>query len=178
MRCRSLFLTLLALLLPAVSSAQPRGLRPADFYKEGTIEDVALRPQGDLVAFTAMTIVDAQGLTEYEFGGPPWEQRETYRRLSPISYVEHVTIPTLILHSENDYRTPIGDGAQWLMALKKRRVPVEMVRYPRSTHDLSRTGEPWLLVDRLERIRNWFAYWWNQQPAPPSTPPTPAGVAR
>ena len=40
------------------------------------------------------------------------------------------------------------------MALKKRKVPVEMVRYPRSTHDLSRTGEPWLLVDRLERHVN------------------------
>ena len=30
-------------------------------------------------------------------------------------------------------------------------MPVELVAYPRSTHDLSRTGEPWLLVDRLER---------------------------
>ena len=102
---------------------------------------------------------DAQPLTEFEFNGPPWEQRELYRRLSPISYVEKVTIPTLIIHSENDYRTPIADGEQWFMALKKRKVPVEMVRYPRSTHDLSRTGEPWLLVDRLERIRSWFDYW-------------------
>jgi len=25
--------------------------------------------------------------------------------------------------------------------------------------DLSRTGEPWLLVDRLGRIRQWFGYW-------------------
>jgi hypothetical protein len=33
------------------------------------------------------------------------------------------------------------------------------VRYPRSNHDLSRTGEPWLLVDRLGRIRQWMAYW-------------------
>jgi len=38
-------------------------------------------------------------------------------------------------------------------------VPVEMVRYPRSSHGLSRTGEPWLLVDRLERIRSWFEHW-------------------
>ena len=37
--------------------------------------------------------------------------------------------------------------------------PVELVRYPRSTHDLSRSGEPWLLVDRLGRLRQWFAYW-------------------
>ncbi len=102
---------------------------------------------------------DAQGLTEYEFYGTPWEQRELYRRLSPISYVENVTAPTLIIHSENDYRTPIGDGEQWFMALKKRGVPVELVRYPRSSHGLSRGGEPWLLVDRLERLSSWFAHW-------------------
>jgi len=102
---------------------------------------------------------DAQGLTEYEFYGPPWEQRELYRRLSPITYVENVTAPTLIIHSENDYRTPIADGEQWFVALKKNSVPVEMVRYPRSSHGLSRGGEPWLLVDRLERLRTWFVYW-------------------
>jgi dipeptidyl aminopeptidase/acylaminoacyl peptidase len=104
---------------------------------------------------------DAQGLTEYEFRGPPWEQRDLYRRLSPISYVENVTAPTLIIHSENDYRTPIGDGEQWFMALKKRGVPVELVRYPRSSHGLSRSGEPWLLVDRLERLRSWFVHFLN-----------------
>ena len=105
---------------------------------------------------------DAQGLTEYEFFGPPWERRDLYRRLSPISYVENVTAPTLIIHSENDYRTPIGDGEQWFMALKKRGIPVEMVRYPRSSHGLSRSGEPWLLVDRLERIRSWFDSYLNR----------------
>ncbi|MBT8398660.1 MAG: S9 family peptidase [Gemmatimonadetes bacterium] len=107
---------------------------------------------------------DAQGLTEFEFFGPPWEERDLYRRLSPISYVENVSAPTLIIHSENDYRTPIGDGEQWFMALKKRQVPVEMVRYPRSSHGLSRTGEPWLLVDRLERIRSWFVHFLIQIP--------------
>ena len=107
---------------------------------------------------------DAQGLTEHEFEGEPWERREIYRRLSPITYVENVTAPTLIIHSEDDFRTPIGDGEQWFMALKKRRVPVEMVRYPRSSHGLSRSGEPWLLVDRLERIRSWFVHWLVKTP--------------
>jgi dipeptidyl aminopeptidase/acylaminoacyl peptidase len=107
---------------------------------------------------------DVQGLTEFEFMGPPWEQRDLYRRLSPISYVENVTAPTLIIHSENDYRTPIGDAEQWFMALKKRGVPVEMVRYPRSSHGLSRTGEPWLLVDRLERIKSWFQHFLIEEP--------------
>ena len=106
---------------------------------------------------------DAQRLTEYEFFGAPWERRDLYRRLSPISYVENVTAPTLIIHSEQDYRTPIGDAEQWFMALKNLGVPVEMVRYPRSSHGLSRTGEPWLLVDRLERIRSWFGHWLIEQ---------------
>lgn len=102
---------------------------------------------------------DAQGLTDYEFFGPPWEQRELYRRLSPISYVEKVTAPTLIIMGEEDYRTPISDNEQWFMALKLRKVPVELARYPRSAHGLSRDGEPWLLVDRQERIRSWFVHW-------------------
>ncbi len=102
---------------------------------------------------------DAQRLTEYEFDGEPWEVRELYRRLSPLSYVENVYAPTLIVQSENDYRTPMPDAEQWYMALKKRGVPAELARYPRSTHDLSRTGEPWLLVDRLNRIKTWFEHW-------------------
>lgn len=106
---------------------------------------------------------DAQGLTEYEFYGAPWEQRELYRRLSPISYVENVTAPTLIIHSEEDWRTPMTDAEQWYIALKKMKVPVEFVRYPRSSHGLSRTGEPWLLVDRLERKRSWFDHWLNNE---------------
>ncbi len=117
---------------------------------------------------------DAQGLTEYEFFGTPWEQRELYRRLSPISYVEKVTAPTLIIHSEQDWRTPIGDGEQWFIALKKRQVPVELVRYPRSSHGLSRSGEPWLLVDRLERLRSWFVHWLIEEPGR-SAPTEPEG---
>ncbi len=107
---------------------------------------------------------DAQGLTEFEFFGPPWEQRDLYRRLSPISYVENVTAPTLIIHSENDYRTPIGDGEQWFVSLRKLGVPTELIRYPRSSHGLSRTGEPWLLVDRLERLRSWFDHFLIRNP--------------
>ena len=55
---------------------------------------------------------DAQRLTEHEFFGAPWERRELYRRLSPISYVEKVTIPTLIINSEQDWRRPPGDGSK------------------------------------------------------------------
>ncbi len=102
---------------------------------------------------------EAQGLTEFEFYGKPWDNPELYWELSPIKHVANVTTPTLIVQSEEDHRTPMTDAEQWFMALRKQGVPVEFMRYPRSTHDLSRTGEPWLLVDRLGRLRDWFTHW-------------------
>jgi dipeptidyl aminopeptidase/acylaminoacyl peptidase len=102
---------------------------------------------------------DAQGLTEFEFLGKPWDNPALYDTLSPIRYIRKVKTPTLIVQSEEDHRTPMTDAEQWFMALKKHGIPAEFVRYPRSTHDLSRNGEPWLLVDRLGRLRQWFAYW-------------------
>ncbi|MGE0441922.1 MAG: prolyl oligopeptidase family serine peptidase [Gemmatimonadales bacterium] len=104
-------------------------------------------------------VSDVPGLTEFEFYGMPWERPALYDSLSPIRHVNKVRTPTLIVQSEEDHRTPMADAEQWFVALQKNKVPVEFVRYPRSTHDLSRTGEPWLLVDRLGRLRQWFGYW-------------------
>lgn len=106
---------------------------------------------------------DAQGLTEFEFYGQPWDNPAMYDSLSPIRHVRNVKTPTLIVQSEEDHRTPMTDADQWFVALKKQGTPAEFVRYPRSTHDLSRTGEPWLLVDRLGRLRDWFGYWLSSE---------------
>jgi dipeptidyl aminopeptidase/acylaminoacyl peptidase len=102
---------------------------------------------------------DAQGLTEFEFFGKPWDNWKLYDELSPLKFAAKVNTPTLIVQSEEDFRTPMPEAEQWFVALKKRGIPVELVRYPRSTHELSRSGEPWLLVDRLGRLRQWFNYW-------------------
>ena len=107
---------------------------------------------------------DIPNMTEFEFYGFPWEQQERYTKLSPLTHVAGVTAPTLIIEGEEDWRTPMGEGEQWYMALKKLGVPTELVRYPRSSHGVSRNGEPWLLVDRLERIRSWFAWWLLEHP--------------
>jgi len=122
------------------------------------------RPQDDGAS-------DAQGLTEFEFYGKPWENQAMYDSLSPIRKVTRVKTPTLMVQSEDDFRTPMGNAELWYMALKKQGVPVELVRYPRSTHELSRSGEPWLLVDRLGRLRQWFAYWLKgEKPAAVAAP--------
>ena len=64
--------------------------------------------------------------------------------------------PLLIIHSENDFRVPIG-GAEQLFWLGKRYGKViELVRYPREGHELSRSGEPRHIIDRINRIINWI----------------------
>ncbi|TVP76033.1 MAG: hypothetical protein EA352_06695, partial [Gemmatimonadales bacterium] len=67
--------------------------------------------------------------------------------------------PTLIIHSINHYRTPLEGAEQWYRALRKHEVPVKMILFPDSSHGLSRTGEPWLLVRRLHEYQDWFRSW-------------------
>ena len=116
---------------------------------------------------------DAQSLTEGEFLGNPWQNWDSYINMSPIKYANKVKTPTLLVGSEEDYRAPVEDAEQWFMALQKNGVQAEFIRYPRSNHDLSRTGEPWLLTDRLFRIREWFSYFLKDE-----KPVRPAAAVR
>jgi len=113
---------------------------------------------------------DVQGLTQNEFFGNPWENQVMYDTLSPIRYVKNVKTPTLIVQSEEDHRTPMATAEMWFQSLRQMGVQAELVRYPRSTHDLSRTGEPWLLVDRLGRLRQWFGHFLLNQSTSTSSP--------
>jgi dipeptidyl aminopeptidase/acylaminoacyl peptidase len=108
-------------------------------------------------------VSDASGLVEGEFGGMPWpfEHPDTgsfmlATILSPIVWANQVKAPTLIIHSLNDYRVPFEEGEQWFRALKKHNVPVKLVGFPDSSHGLGSSGEPWLLVRRLNEYVNWF----------------------
>lgn len=93
----------------------------------------------------------------------PWQMRgdlapsrETYRRLSPVNYVEHVTTPTLILHGEADDRCPIGQGEEFYVGLMAAgKAPAEFVRYPGQSHLFVGTGRPSHRVDYNRRIVEW-----------------------
>ncbi|MDB4895560.1 MAG: family peptidase, partial [Firmicutes bacterium] len=91
-----------------------------------------------------------------DFGGPPWRMPDVYRKQSPISYVEQVKTPLLMIHSEQDLRTPISEAEQFYTALKLLGRDVTLLRYPDENHELSRTGQPWHRVHRLEAIVRWF----------------------
>lgn len=96
------------------------------------------------------------GFIDYQFGGKAWERREHFMKYSPISYVEQMTTPLLIVHSERDFRCPIEQAEQVFISLKKLGREVEFVRVPDETHNLSRTGKPKHRQERLEYIVGWF----------------------
>ncbi|MEZ4523908.1 MAG: S9 family peptidase [Thermomicrobiales bacterium] len=93
---------------------------------------------------------------DYEFGGLPWENREHYMKYSPITYVDKMTTPLLIIHSEKDFRCPIEQGEQVFISLKRLGRDTEFVRFPDENHNLSRTGKPKHRIERLEHILRWF----------------------
>ncbi len=86
----------------------------------------------------------------------PWKNEELYQSKSPIRYVDHVQTPTLIIHSEEDYRCPIEQAEQFFTALKYRGIPTELIRFPKENHNLSRSGKPRHREERLQHIIRWF----------------------
>ena len=78
-----------------------------------------------------------------------------YRKKSPITYAKNIKIPTLILHSENDYRCPIEQGEQLFSTLKRNKVESAMVRFPNEGHELSRSGKPLHRKQRFDFIIDW-----------------------
>jgi dipeptidyl aminopeptidase/acylaminoacyl peptidase len=88
---------------------------------------------------------------------PPFENTELYRAHSPITFVNNIKTPMMFILGEADYRTPPGAGGeQFFRALKYKKIATVMVRFPRESHELSRSGEPWHRVERLENIVDWF----------------------
>jgi len=75
---------------------------------------------------------------------------------SPTGQAKHIQTPLLIIHSENDFRVQISQAEELFGALKMQGKEAVLVRYPRDGHELSRSGEPLHVIDRLDRMMDWF----------------------
>jgi dipeptidyl aminopeptidase/acylaminoacyl peptidase len=94
------------------------------------------------------------------FRKAPWEDPQDFAARSPITHVANVTTPLMLVLGDQDDRTPPANGGEMMFrALKYRRIPTVMVRFPRETHELSRSGEPWHRVERLQHIVGWMDQW-------------------
>lgn len=119
--------------------------------------DAAVSQRGvyDLTGFYGSTDA-AYKLVEGDFDTVPSEEPEWLWERSPTGHAADVDTPTLLIHSEDDTRTPICTAELYHRILRKNGVDTRFVRYPREGHELSRSGEPAHVVDRIERIARWF----------------------
>lgn len=94
--------------------------------------------------------------TPQEFDAEPWEAPMLLWDKSPLAHAHKIKTPLMILHSENDYRVLVSEAEQLFSYMRLSGGTVQMVRFPREGHNLSRTGEPKHRVRRLHIMLDWF----------------------
>ncbi|MFC0105450.1 serine hydrolase [Kibdelosporangium aridum] len=108
----------------------------------------------DLVSMVG-SCESAHYLSEHELGGQPWTGRR-YDGMSPLSQVDKVRTPTLILHGTADRVCPVSQAQQWHTALRELGVPSKLVLYPEGSHLLILNGKPSHRIDYNRRIVDWL----------------------
>ncbi|MCH6229524.1 S9 family peptidase [Microbacterium sp. CFH 31415] len=78
-------------------------------------------------------------------------------RQSPMAVVEQVTTPTLVIHSELDFRCPLEQATRYYAALKRNGTEAEMLVFPGENHELTRSGQPRHRVQRFDAVLAWWA---------------------
>jgi dipeptidyl aminopeptidase/acylaminoacyl peptidase len=109
----------------------------------------------------------------WEFKGTPWENPEAYTRWSPSYFVKDFHTPTLVIHGEQDFRVPYGQGLQLFTSLKMQKVPAKLLVFPDEGHWVTKPQNSLLWYKT-------FIEWldeWTKQPAPAAPAATPAAPA-
>ena len=96
-------------------------------------------------------------IQRYAEMGAPWESREHYLRLSPITYVRDIRTPLLLLHGEADLRANVAQADELFTALAYLGKEVMLVRYPGEHHGMRMAGKPSNRLDYDQRLIAWFS---------------------
>jgi dipeptidyl aminopeptidase/acylaminoacyl peptidase len=99
--------------------------------------------------------------------GLPWEQQNTWDKLSPFYRVKNITTPTLFMGGEIDWNVPILGGEQMYQALRRLGVPTQLAVYPGEYHEFT---TPSHIRDRYLRYLAWYGHYVKGDPAPPTLP--------
>jgi dipeptidyl aminopeptidase/acylaminoacyl peptidase len=89
----------------------------------------AVVPVGDYVTAYHDEAPGLQAFDRSLFGGSPDEVGDLYRERSPLTYVDRVRTPVLVIAGDNDSRCPIRQVLNYVEALQARGGEVELVRF-------------------------------------------------
>jgi len=71
---------------------------------------------------------------EHDHRGPQFDNPEGYERFNPIRHVKNWHTPTLVIHSEQDYRIPLSQGLAAFTALQRQGIASELLTFPDENH--------------------------------------------
>ena len=89
----------------------------------------------------------------WEFKGAPWDYygkpdyENPFRKWSPSLSAKNFKTPTLVIHSQHDYRLDLSEGLQLFTTLQLRHVPSKMLYFPDESH--------WVLKPQNSQL------WWK-----------------
>jgi dipeptidyl aminopeptidase/acylaminoacyl peptidase len=113
-------------------------------------------PAGDFVAAHWASAPELQAWDDAVYGGSPDQVPDAYARSNPMTYVDAVRAPILVIAGESDPRCPIEGVMPWVDALRARNHPVELELYPEGHHTNSMDGQVrhmQLVIDFFDRYR-------------------------
>ncbi|MCD6163783.1 MAG: S9 family peptidase [candidate division Zixibacteria bacterium] len=92
----------------------------------------------------------------WEFGGPPWLDKETHLKFSPSEYVHNFKTPTLVVHGQKDYRVDVSQGLMMFTALQTMSIPSQLLYFPDEGHSVSKLHN----LRYLYQVQfDWLAKW-------------------
>jgi dipeptidyl aminopeptidase/acylaminoacyl peptidase len=113
-----------------------------------------------------VSIVDAKGHATKQMLDPmpaqPWNYsdrpvaQDPFRKWSPMLSIKNARTPTLVIHSQRDYRLDVSEGLQLFTALQRLNVPSKMLYFPDEGH--------WILKPQnsklwYETVGDWCDRW-------------------
>jgi dipeptidyl aminopeptidase/acylaminoacyl peptidase len=99
---------------------------------------------------------DIPSFTRQYLKATPQQDPAIYRKLSPLTYVDTATTPTLLQHGDRDPRVPLLNSSQLYHALKARNVPAKLIVYPGFGHSIDKPKEQ---LDVMNQNYSWFIQW-------------------
>ena len=92
----------------------------------------------------------------------PWRyqslpaDQDPFRKWSPMRFIENAKTPTLVVHSQLDYRLDVSEGYQLFTTLQRMHVPSKMLYFPDEGH--------WILKPQnsqlwYKTVNDWVDQW-------------------
>jgi dipeptidyl aminopeptidase/acylaminoacyl peptidase len=105
---------------------------------------------------SAYGTTDELWFNEWEFKGTPWTNRALYRRWSPMLAETNFKTPTLVVHSQLDYRLDVSEGYQLFTTLQRMGVPSKMLYFPDEGHWIQKPQNSQLWY---KTVNDWVDQW-------------------